>query len=123
MDFNIIIDLEKKLLNPALRKNSHLLNELLDDTFIEFGTSGRIYDKKIIIEKLSEEIPTDIEAFDFIPVKISSDVVQIRFKTQRKMDDGSLTSSLRSSIWKKSDQGWRMVFHQGTKTESKRVVK
>lgn len=116
MDFKTVIELEKKLLDPSVRKDSTVVDQLLDNSFIEFGTSGRTYDKKIIIERLSEEDPVIIEAYDFVPVQLAPDIIQLRFKTRRKTEDGSLTASLRSSIWKKTAQNWKMIFHQGTRT-------
>ena len=102
MDFKTVIELEKKLLDPSVRKDSTAVDQLLDDSFIEFGTSGRTYDKKIIVERLSEEAPAVVEAYDFSAVQLAPDVIQLRFKTRRRTEDGSLTASLRSSIWKKS---------------------
>lgn len=116
MSFHHIIDLEKKLLDPEVRKSEAIVDSLLDDSFVEFGTSGKTYDKKIIIERLGEEVPSEIEATDFVPVQLSEDVFQLRFKTKRIADDGSIIHSLRSSIWKRRGETWKMVFHQGTKT-------
>lgn len=116
MNFSTIIDLETKLLDPEVRKSEAVVDSLLDDSFVEFGTSGQTYDKKIIIERLSHEVPSTIEAFDFIPIQLAADVVQLRFKTKRTSDDGLPTYSLRSSIWKRQAETWKMVFHQGTKT-------
>lgn len=116
MDFNTIIELEKRLLDPVCRKDYTVLNQLLDDSFVEFGTSGKTYDKKIIIERLSEEDPTSFEAFDFLPVQLATDIIQLRFKTRRKTEDGLFVESLRSSIWKRTDQIWKIIFHQGTRT-------
>lgn len=116
MDSNIVIEFEKMLLDPNVRKSPASVDRLLDDSFVEFGTSGNTYDKKIIIERLSLETPSEIDAFDFVSVRLSSDVIQLRFKTRRVSEDGSVTASLRSSIWRKASDGWKMVFHQGTKT-------
>lgn len=116
MNYENLIDLELSLLDPEVRKSEAIVDSLLDDSFVEFGTSGKTYDKKIIVERLSEEVPSKIEATDFVPVQLSEDVVQLRFKTKRFGDDGSIVYSLRSSIWKKTGESWKMVFHQGTKT-------
>lgn len=116
MNFHHIIELEMKLLDPEIRKSEATVDSLFDDSFIEFGTSGRTYDKKIIIERLSHEVPSKVEATDFVPVQLSEDVVQLRFKTKRISDDGSVVFSLRSSIWKGQGETWKMVFHQGTRT-------
>ncbi len=115
-DFTEIIELEKRMLDSSIRKNLVEAGKLLNDDFVEFGTSGRTYDKKAILELLSEETSTVVEAFDFIPVQLSVNVVQLRFKTRRKSKDGSITVSLRSSLWKRVGKDWQMIFHQGTKT-------
>ena len=117
MNIDSIIALEKKLLDSSVRKDPVELNLMLADDFVEFGTSGKIYDKKIIIERLSEETSIVMEAFNFKGVVLSQDVVQLTFKTKRKNEDGTFSASLRCSIWKLKGSHWQMLFHQGTKTE------
>ena len=117
MDCADLVELEKKLLGPLSRKDLVLFSELLSDTFIEFGTSGRIYDKKITLERLSNEDSITREAFDFSSVLLAPDIVQLRFKTRSKAEDGSIVTSLRSSIWKKNGLSWKLLFHQGTQTD------
>ena len=41
--------LEEQLLQPAVRKDATRLDALLADGFIEFGSSGRVFDKQAII--------------------------------------------------------------------------
>ena len=117
MNIDSIILLEKKLLDSSVRKDLVELNRLLSDDFVEFGTSGKIYDKKIIIERLSQETPNVVEAFNFKGVVLSQDVVQLTFKTKRINEDGTISASLRCSIWKLKESNWQMLFHQGTKTD------
>ena len=117
MNFNSVIELEKMLLDSAIRKDPFELSRLIADDFVEFGTSGRIYNKTIIIERLSNESPCAVEAFNFKAVPLSPDVVQLTFKTKRKNDNGSLSASLRCSIWKLNGNQWQILFHQGTGTD------
>ena len=117
MNFDEIIGFEKMLLDSSKRKDAQLLQQLLADDFVEFGTSGRIYNKKIIIERLGKEEPTYVEALNFRAVALASDVVQLTFKTRRKNADGSYSASLRCSIWKLNGKQWQMFFHQGTSTD------
>ena len=118
MNFDEIINHEKILLDSSARKDAQLLQKLLADEFVEFGTSGRIYNKKLIIERLGKEEPYYVEALNFRAVALASDVVQLTFKTRRKNEDGSYSASLRCSIWKLNGAQWQMLFHQGTKTDS-----
>src|SRR6476469_7759170 len=99
MDLEEIIKLEMKLLDPSIRKNAEELNSLLSPGFVEFGTSGRIYNRKIVVEQLAQETPPQIEALDFQGIFLAPEVVQLRFKTRRTNPDGTVSASLRSSIW------------------------
>jgi len=53
----ILLDLEKKLLDPALRRTPEKLASLLADDFVEFGSSGRSLDKKRILYLLRKQAP------------------------------------------------------------------
>jgi len=89
----------------------------LSDSFIEFGSSGLIYDKAITLDSLSkEEIDLEITVEDFEVRYLSDEIVLVTYKTS-KIDPKSLErfQSLRSSIWKQEEGRWVMVFHQGTK--------
>ena len=52
-----IKSLEETLLDPAVRKNSEQVSNLLADDFLEFGSSGRTFDKAAILEDLRNEPP------------------------------------------------------------------
>ncbi len=112
----IVIKLEKELLDYSTRTNLKKLDSLLSDDFYEIGTSGRTYTKKVILDQLSKETRSKIKADNFESIELSLDVIQLRFKTVRKNEDGSLSASLRSSIWKFNNNQWQMIFHQGTRT-------
>lgn len=116
MNCLFIIDLEKKLLDPTVRKTPEELKKLLSEDFVEFGSSGRVYNRDIVIEHLAIETSERIEAFDFTVTELAPGCVQLRFHTKRQSADGSISRSLRSSIWKLFGTDWRMVFHQGTPT-------
>jgi hypothetical protein len=116
MDYDEVVKLERKLLDSSVRKSAEELSSLLSSDFVEFGTSGRTYNRKMIIEQLAEELPSTVEALDFKSVLLAPDVIQLRFKTRRKNEDGTMSASLRSSIWKFTEGQWQMLFHQGTAT-------
>lgn len=44
--------LEERLLEPKVRKSKKELEVLLADDFIEFGSSGRMYNKQQVIDGL-----------------------------------------------------------------------
>lgn len=110
-----IHQLELSLLTPEVRSSFDKLNSLLADDFMEFGSSGLIYDKKEILERLplnTEKVEFIVS--DFVARQLSEDVVLTTFKTERIINDTEKMTSLRSSLWKKINGSWQMFFHQGT---------
>ena len=51
----LLRSLEEQLLQPKIRKNPERLGDLLADEFIEFGSSGRTFDKRSVIDRLPQE--------------------------------------------------------------------
>lgn len=109
-----IRQLEEDLLKPEVRSSKTRLKEILADDFFEFGSSGKVLFK-------DEEIPDDgigivkMKMSDFEIHPLSDEII---LATYRIYNEISKQHSLRSSIWKLNDGKWKMVFHQGTKTES-----
>jgi hypothetical protein len=112
----IIYNLEASLLTQEVRSSFEKLNKLMTDDFIEYGSSGLIYNKKDILERLPNKPSPSYSLSNFELIIISESVVQTRFKTRRINLDGSELSSLHSSLWRKSNSDWQMFFHQGTPT-------
>jgi hypothetical protein len=120
-DFQSLKDLlllqEELLLNEAVRHSIEKLDELLADDFMEFGSSGRIFDKEHILERLPKESDPQMTLSNFDARVLAPDVVQTIYLVERKKD---MKYSLRSSIWKRNAGKWQMTFHQGTFTEEYR---
>jgi GNAT superfamily N-acetyltransferase len=106
----LIQQLEISLLEQSVRQSATQLNSLIADDFTEFGSSGEIYNKRNILESLPTEEIRNFVVSDFEVKELSKDVMLATYKTA----EAGLTF-LRSSIWKRYDDDWRMVFHQGTK--------
>jgi len=110
-----LLECEKKLLDPSLRRNPEKLASLLDDDFVEFGSSGRTYDKKQVLHQLSRQVPAQVTIEEFRVVELTPSVVLATYRARAESADGkSQKYSLRSSIWVERADGWKMVFHQGT---------
>lgn len=110
----IIYKLETDLLKPEVRSSIEKLDELLASDFVEYGSSGLIYDKDIILKRLSQEISPTYILSDFEIFVLSENIIQTRFKTDRIDLDNNKTTSLRTSIWRKTNNKWQIFFHQGT---------
>ena len=115
--YELIFDLEDRLLQPEIRGSREEISMLLADDFVEFGVSGRTFDKLQVLEELphSPAVPVIIENFQ---VKVlSPDVVLATYRAVKTNESREeMRNSLRSSIWKFLDGRWQMVFHQGTRT-------
>ncbi|HEY2860457.1 MAG TPA: DUF4440 domain-containing protein [Terracidiphilus sp.] len=110
--------LEESLLDSAVRHDAARMRELLAEDFLEFGSSGRVWTRRSIIDHLDTEtnfVPPAIEEFQ---CSLLSD--QVALVTYRTVREDSKTrerlASLRNSIWVFQDGDWRMRFHQGTRT-------
>ena len=114
---NQIRDLEMELLHSDTRKSAQRLNDLLADDFFEIGASGTRYTKDDVIRLLPEE-PADRHAmYDFRATEIAPDIILAIFSEEKEsFARGERVASMRSSIWKKRNGRWQMLFHQGTKT-------
>jgi hypothetical protein len=110
--------LEESLLDSAVRHNGDRMRALLAEDFLEFGSSGRVWTRKSIIDLLATEVnflPPAIEEFQCS--FLSDNVALVTYRTVRNdARTGERLASLRSSIWTRQDGEWRMRFHQGTRT-------
>ena len=110
--------LEERLLQPDIRRSVKDITELLSDDFIEFGSSGRIFNKKQSIEGLQKEDSVRISISDFKATILSPDVVLVTYKAMKLEPNGQESHSLRSSIWRLIENRWQIVFHQGTPADN-----
>ncbi|MFA6585979.1 MAG: DUF4440 domain-containing protein [Candidatus Paceibacterota bacterium] len=120
VSLELFLDLETKLHRKKVRNSPKAVSELLADDFIEFGSSGYIYNKNDTLKSLAEEkVDLEISVKDFKVKELSSDIVLVTYQAS-KLDPKNATKyeSLRSSIWKLTDRKWQMVFHQGTRIAS-----
>jgi hypothetical protein len=109
-----LYELETSLHKRHVRNSPEAVSELLADEFTEFGSSGRVFDKRGIIESLRDEAgDQQIAVEEFTLRKLAPDVVLLTYRS--KLAGSQLPGTLRSSIWKLIDGRWQMVFHQGTR--------
>jgi hypothetical protein len=115
----ILLALEHELLSSQVRASHARLDELLAPALVEFGSSGRIYDKRSMIHALTQAASMeDYQVDDFTVVTASEDTALVTYSCQIRSAGGDLVRlSNRSSLWKLLDGRWQMVFHQGTRTE------
>jgi hypothetical protein len=108
--------LEENLVNPAIRRDPTLVAPHLADDFIEFGASGRVFDKASILEDLKNEAPRPASLLtDFAIRELSPTIILATYRATRFNANGEpIIHSRRSSIWTHVNGQWQISFHQGT---------
>ncbi|MFI2640092.1 DUF4440 domain-containing protein [Streptomyces sp. NPDC018610] len=105
---------ELRLLAPEVRASADRVLELLDPEFTEIGASGRWWDRESILEvtgdgSVSEGCP--VEVSEMSGVVLAPGVVHLTY-----LSDHGGRRARRSSLWRLTESGWRVYFHQGTLT-------
>ncbi|MGW2230603.1 nuclear transport factor 2 family protein [Streptomyces formicae] len=106
------IEGELRLLDPEVRASPELFGALMHPEFTEFGSSGTRWDRASIMRVLMAapdpgSRPTTTSGMR--GVQLADDVVHLTFDTD---DNGRLAH--RSSLWRRTEDGWRIWFHQAT---------
>jgi hypothetical protein len=102
-------------LERALAERDHAatpggLASLLADDVLEFGASGRTWDRASTGAMLEETAPVRPLVIDDWQARALAENVALVTYTLRQ--PGRTTR--RSSVWRATAGGWRLVFHQGT---------
>jgi hypothetical protein len=110
----LLLDLEKQLMDPAIRKDRDRVAALLAEEFFEFGSSGRVWTRAEILDP-SETVQPAPAVEDFHIRSIAPELIQVTYRTLRPTPDGKQQAALRCSLWLLRQDRWQMIFHQGTK--------
>ncbi|MET8683001.1 nuclear transport factor 2 family protein [Streptomyces sp. NPDC004732] len=106
------VEAELRLLDPEVRVSPELFGALLHPEFTEFGASGTRWDRASIVRVLraaKEPDAAPVTVSGMRGVQLADDLVHLTFDTE---SNGRRVH--RSSLWRKSESGWRIWFHQGT---------
>jgi hypothetical protein len=110
-----LLELEKKLLDPVLRRSPQKLAPMLAVDFVEFGSSGRAYDKKQVLYALRKQLPGRLIIEEFRVREISPTAALVTYRARAESADHQTEKyPLRSSLWVRRGGDWQMAFHQGT---------
>jgi hypothetical protein len=108
-DVSEVVAKELALLEPATRSDPDAVVALLHEGFREFGASGRTWDRPAIVAGLAAEPGIGAAADDMRAVRLAPHVIHLTYVARR-----ADRVTLRSSLWLREADGWRLVFHQGT---------
>ena len=111
-----LIAQEKRLLDR--QESQENLSTLIDDEFIEIGSSATHYNKADVIQWLSTNDQSIRSGTDFSAKLLANDLVLLTYTSHiQNTPEALVKKALRSSIWRKQKENWQMVFHQGTPEE------
>ena len=84
------------------------------EDFWEIGASGRRYSRAYVLDELERRhaVPhADVwETMDFHCRKLAPDVYLLTYTLLQDMN----RKSRRATIWQRTGEGWKIVYHQGT---------
>jgi len=106
--------LEEHLARSSSENSEQDVSELIADKFIEYGSSGRVYNKTQVLEGILGREPVKIDFPNFKVKSLAPDILLTTFQAVLYESDERKIYSLRSSIWKLTEGKWQIIFHQGT---------
>jgi ribonuclease HI len=105
-----VVALELRLLEPEVRADRAEVERLLHPEFREIGASGRLWDRESMVAALAEDPGTGATASEVDTRELADGVVLVTY-----VAESPAGRSRRSSVWVRGDDGWRVLFHQGTR--------
>jgi hypothetical protein len=107
--------LEQALLQDGMRKSPNRLAETLAEEFVEFGSSGKVYDKQRTIKALSQSSgDEEISISQFSALRLAPNLALVTYRSRKQKPGANQVDALHSSVWRRTKNGWRILFHQGT---------
>ncbi len=92
------------------------IEAIIEPTFFEVGASGSVYRRDFVLRVVEQRYldgtdPNDDawKIADFDAADVSDDLVLV---TYHLVFDGR--PSRRSTLWRRHEEGWRAIYHQGT---------
>jgi hypothetical protein len=111
MELSRVLELERELQTRTCRNNRARVLELLAPDFTEVGASGHVWDLTSTLEMLASE-PEDEEEIQVI--ELSGRIIADGFILARWDSLHGGRRARRTSLWRREEDGWRLVHHQGT---------
>jgi hypothetical protein len=99
---------------PEFGTSSADFERMMVDDFWEVGTSGARYSRQFALEELErcQAVPREDvwETSDFCCRELARDVYLLIYTLIQQ----KVRRTRRSTVWKRANDGWKIVYHQGT---------
>jgi hypothetical protein len=99
------------------------IDSMMAPEFFEIGASGRLYSRDFIIRAVEarfstpEPQPDHFRISEFHLLRVSADTWLLSYMLRQEIADTPRISR-RTTLWKKTAEGWKILFHQGTLAEA-----
>jgi hypothetical protein len=112
-EFELIKKLEEGLWISKTRFDMNWMEGVLATDFIEYGQSGRVYDRQQIFDIAPVELKVKMPLIAFQIKLLDTNTALVTYISQVNYPEGE-KKALRSSMWSRYKRGWQLRFHQGT---------
>ncbi len=112
-DYEKLKTLEEGLWQTEFRFDQAWMENVLAADFFEYGMSSRVYQRQDTLDIPSQEIASLIPLREFKVRLIDHSVAQVTYISVVDYD-GEIFTALRSSLWSRDGESWKLRFHQGT---------
>ena len=112
--------LELQLLQSDLNEHPELIDQLLAANFEEIDNRGQLHCRDDVVGWLMRKDPHLHWAFTHFRVKVLTEDLALAIYSVKNpaRSDAQLTQapgSIRTSLWQRQGDDWKMIFHQATK--------
>ena len=108
-----LLALEHAMWSSETRGDRNWMDAHLTDDFVEYGRSGRTYDRQSILDTPVGPFRADLD--DLRVERLAKNVALVTYRSTSIYGEAEHERANRSSIWVRHDEhGWRLRFHQGT---------
>ena len=104
-----VVALELALLTPEVRRSRARLENLLDPEYAEIGASGRLWSRPAILEMLlggEDRVRAPLPTAEMAGRVVAPGLVLLTY-----VSDPGGRAARRSSLWRRSGDRWRVLFH------------
>jgi len=109
-EVDALTELEHSLWRSTTRFDADYMGQVLTDDFLEFGRSGRGYDRQAVLDVPA--LTLDVRLLNLTVHPVGPDVALVTYVSEAQFED--LERANRSSLWVREEGRWRLRFHQGT---------
>jgi hypothetical protein len=107
--------LEESLWRAETRFDRDHLERIYTDDFTEFGQSGRIWTRIASMSAAEEPFVSVLPLPSLRIMPLGQDAALLTYRSDTTYSAiGVRLVAHRSSVWVRTDEGWKMRFHQGT---------